>query len=93
MAYAWDGSKAQGTALREIVGMLRTAFAEYYPMRVTELETYFDLPDGLSMCFFTFCEYGCIGIDYGADDGDLYYPEDYASFDALCADMLEETRS
>lgn len=62
----------------------------------------FSLPDGVFMQFWTSrgnTEYdNALGMEYGnkpellPDDGDLYYPADYDSFDEMFAAMLEETQ-
>ena len=66
-------------------------FKEIFPYEERGGKTYFSLPDGCTMSVFSFLEYGCLGMDYGEDDGDLFYPEDYPDFNSFFADMLAET--
>lgn len=89
--------------LMEIKNMVIERMKTIYPYKENKDGTVcFKLPDGLFMQLWIWrsdTEYdNALGMEYGEtsdllpDDGDLYYPVDYNSFDELFEDMLTETR-
>ena len=91
-------------SLMQIKTMAIEKMKTIYPfsMNKRDHEVCFSLPDGLYMQFWTsrgktsFDD--AIGMEYGdrpdllPDDGDLYYPVDYDSFEDFFNALLEETQ-
>ena len=99
----WTEELKTTDSLMEIKNMAVERMKTIYPHNKNKDNTvYFKLPDGLFMQFWTWrgkTEYdNALGMEYGEtsalfpDDGDLYYPVDYNSFDEMFADMLAETK-
>ena len=99
----WTEELKTTDRLMEIKNMAIKRMKEVYPYHIqNDGKTCFHLPDGLFMQFWTSrgkTEYdNALGMEYGnrpdllPDDGDLYYPVDYDSFDELFIDILSETQ-
>lgn len=99
----WTDELKTTDSLTKIKEMAIERMKKIYPYSENENGSVcFNLPDGLFMQFWTWrsnVEYdNALGMEYGEtsnlfpDDGDLYYPSDYNSFDEMFADMLAETK-
>lgn len=99
----WTEELKTTDSLMEIKNMAVECMKTIYPYdKNKDNIVYFKLSDGLFMRFWTWrgkTEYdNALGMEYGEtndlfpDDGDLYYPVDYNSFDEMFADMLAETK-
>ena len=99
---SWVGELKTTDSLMEIKNMAIERMKEVYPYSIQKGEICFSLPDGVFMQFWMWrgeTEYdNALGMEYGnrpdllPDDGDLYYPADYDSFEEMFAAMLEETQ-
>lgn len=92
----WTELLKSDNAIMKIKAEVTERFKNIFPSEERSGEIYFSLPDGDNMHIFRFLgnseNIGCLGMDYGEDDGDLYYPEDYPDFETFFADMLAETK-
>lgn len=99
----WTEQLKTTDSLMEIKNMAIEQMKAIYPNNEDkDGNVCFKLPDGLFMRIWVWksdTEYdNALGMEYGEtsnlfpDDGDLYYPADYNSFDELFNAMLEETR-
>lgn len=93
----WKGMKNSDVRREEIKNYIINAFSKYYPRNGNNA---FVLSDKTIISVFSMGggQFDCLGINYqnnpefGNDDGDLYYIDDYDTVEQLFADMLEETR-
>ena len=99
----WTEKLKTTDSLKKIKKMAVERMKTIYPYSESEDGAVcFSLPDGLFMKFWIWrsdVEYdNALGMEYGnqpdllPDDGDLYYPSDYNSFDEMFEDMLAETK-
>ena len=96
----WTETKRPSDINNQVYDYIVSQFKGIYPNHIDEFGNIrFYCPDGSSFNVFDlgFGEYGSFVLSYfdgdvDGEDGDLYYPEDYDTPEAMFAEMLEETR-
>lgn len=97
----WKETKNKSQRCDELRQYIEDRFKKVYPFSVTEKgSSVFSLPDGLKMSVFSMSgtHFDSLGMNYknspefGDDDGDLYYIDDFDTPEDLFSAMLEETK-
>ena len=84
---------SESRSLNNIRSFIENKFKEKYPYSEIDGRIVFSLPDGVFMKVSQLGgDFNALVMDYIEEDGDLYYPDDYETLDALFEAMLEETK-